>query len=104
MSKAEQQPTWLDDPISTDEIQACVDAGASEAFIDVLRTDPPLGVDRHSVRIEVKKQLREWDNDPENMTTYGGGFFTALWNGNRERFIGIADANNTEILRAAGLL
>lgn len=97
-------PNWLQQPLTAEEIQQCKDAGASHAFVTMLRTDKPRGVDRHSVRIETKKQLREWGKDPEEMTRLAGHFFTALWDGRREDYIGRADENNRQLLRTAGLI
>lgn len=103
MSQTEtSQPEWAIDPIKEAEIQACAEAGASRAFIEVLRTDTPRGVNRHSVREEVKKQLREWGKDPDEMTDLAGHFFTHLWNGNYDYYTGHADSNNQAILEAAG--
>jgi hypothetical protein len=105
MSEADTtQPDWIAQPLTTEEIQQCKDAGASHAFIRVLETEPPAGVSRHSVRLEIKKQLREWDNDPEEMTRLAGDFFTGLWKGNKRVYEGHADSNNTQILAAAGVL
>lgn len=103
-TETQAQPDWIATPLTGEEIQACRDAGASHAFIRVLETDTPAGVDRHSVRLEVKKQLRKWDNDPEEMTRLAGDFFTNLWKGKKRAYQGHADSNNKQILAAAGVL
>jgi len=102
MSTTTDAPDWLSRPLTADEIAACRDAGASRDFIAMLRTDPPEGVDRHSVRNEVKKQLRKWEEDPSEMTRLAGGFFTALWDGQDYQYQ--ADTNNQAIMRRAGLI
>jgi hypothetical protein len=104
MSEAQSStPQYLQEPLTEQELQAIRDAGASQAFLDVLTTDHPTG-GRHSVRNEVKKQLRDWDEDPSEMTRLAGGFFTALWKGNRDVYASAADSNNKAILRAAGVV
>lgn len=102
MSTTTDAPDWLSRPLTADEIAACRDAGASRDFIAMLRTDAPEGVNRHSVRNEVKKQLRNWDKDPSEITHLAGGFFTALWDGKNYSYQ--ADSNNQAIMRAAGLI
>jgi len=103
-SKSNSRPDWVSKPLTSEEIQQCVDGGCSGDFERVLRTDTPDGISRHSTRLEVKKQLREWGEDPQDMTRLAGDFFTALWNGNRERYVGHADSNNRQILHTAGLI
>jgi len=102
MATTTDTPDWLSRPLTDAEIAACRDAGASRDFLAMLRTDAPEGVNRHSVRNEVKKQLRNWEKDPSEITRLAGGFFTALWNGKDYQYR--ADSNNQAIMRAAGLI
>jgi hypothetical protein len=101
MATTTDTPDWLARPITDDEIAACRAAGASDAFLTMLRTDHPDG-GRHSVRAELKKQLRKWGNDPAETTRLAGGFYNALWDGQDYQYR--ADSNNKAILQAAGLI
>lgn len=98
-----QTPDWVDSTVTDrDTISRLRQAGASDDFITVLRTDTPDGIDRHSVRVETRKQLNGWDKDPSEITRLAGDFYSALWEGTDYEFR--ADKQNSAILRKAGLL
>lgn len=78
-------------------------AGASDSFIDLLTFPKEVtGINRHSVRDEVRKYVY-WgdldpDKDPAEIVPCGGHFFTALWNGDLFEAWGRADFNNKSLM------
>jgi hypothetical protein len=70
-------------------------AGASEAFVRVLRQRPDSSVAR-----EIRKQVDAWGTMPRELPTVSGGhFFEALWDGDVERAMCRADMANGQVMR-----
>jgi hypothetical protein len=73
--------------------------GASDAFADVLAT--PAGEEmRHLARSNVARALR---NGEEPTPERFGGWYSALWRGERDRAWRRADSANRELMRSAGV-
>ena len=77
--------------------------GASDAFINVILTDPEdANVSRNSCREEVLKWVRwndgEITEDALEAPSFGGGFFEKVWHGEIGAAYGHADSNNQAIL------
>ena len=69
-------------------------AGASDAFIRVLRQAPDSSVAR-----EIRKQVDSWGTMPRELPTVSGGhFFEALWDGDVERAMCRADLSNSQVM------
>lgn len=95
--------TSRDDEMSRELINVLRSAGASAAFIAVVKTDPEeAGAERNSCRAEVLKWIRwndgEVSEDSLEDPSFGGGFFEKVWNGEIGAAYGHADTNNQAIL------
>lgn len=99
----EQYETIQSVPVNDELIQAAREAGASEFLIRVLEVEPEdAGVERNSVRSEIQKYCYWADEVSANVIEgkhhYGGGFFQAVWNGQRGHARSRADSSNQKIL------
>lgn len=94
-----------DVPVDEQFINELEKAGASDIFKIVVSQDNnqlPDGVNRNSCRNEVQKHAYWADEvsaevfrDKKNIA---GGFYNALWDGDIDRAMGLADSNNKAIL------
>lgn len=89
-------------PLTEDDFDMLREAGASAAFMRVLRTHPEtVGISRHSVREGVRKLLdgdRSVDGLAASVPSVGGDFFTNLWEGNLMEAFVHADGNNMRLM------
>jgi len=101
--------TITDVPVDEHFLNELREAGASELFIEVVSLeDLPAGVTRNSARLEAQKYCF-WNDEISTETfhkykSYGGGFFTSLWEGDRTMIMSSADSNNHKILEQIGFI
>lgn len=98
-----------DVPVNSEFKNELRKAGASEILIEVISLDElPQGVDRNSAKQEVQKYAF-WSGEISEETfrkykSYGGGFFTSLWEGDMDMITATADSNNQKILQQINVL
>lgn len=89
--------------LTNDHYNFVRNAGASEMLIQLAQFSPQqAGVTRNSIREQIRQHVF-WgdiseDNDPEQFSHLGGGFFTQIWEGKLYEAYCRADLNNQAIL------
>jgi hypothetical protein len=90
--------------LTSDHLDFLRKAGASEAFLTLIETDPEeADLSRNSAQREVKKYVYsgDLDGDPEEFTHNGGVFFSTIWDGNLyQAYRYKADAFNVVLLKS----
>lgn len=105
----EEFETIDDVPTDKEFLQAIRESKASSfvsEFARISDDELPEGVSRNSVKRELQKYCY-WEDEISaealNKNYYmGGGFFTAIWNGNLDEALMRADSNNQKILDSLG--
>jgi len=96
--------TSYDDVVITeDHKDFLMEAGASSYFDQFISFDPEsAGLSRHMVRDKIRREIfhGELDGKPEEYSHPGGGFFSAIWNGDLFLAYRRADLHNQPLMLA----